>query len=125
MTRGLIVVASLVLGAVAFGQSKADDHVIEQSFPAGGLVTMHLSSGDYAVRAGASDRILVRWRAAEAKHERDVRKIDVRTDLFGSVATIRTEGPTSRARFTIEIPARSVGSAPASTPSTRACSPAI
>lgn len=107
MTRGLIVVASLALGSVAFGQSKADDHVIEQSFPAGGLVTMHLSSGDYAVRAAAGDRILVRWRADEARHERDMTKIIVRTDLAGSVATIRTDGPTSRARFTIEIPARS------------------
>ena len=34
-------------------------------------------------------------------------KIKVRTDLFGKVATIRTQGPTSRARFTIEIPGRS------------------
>ena len=107
MRRGLIVVASLALGAVAFGQSKVDEHVIEQTFPAGGLVTMHLASGDYAVRAGAGDRIVVRWRAAQTRHERDMKKIDVRTDLFGSVATIRTQGPTSRARFTIEIPARS------------------
>ena len=107
MTRGLIVVASLALGAIAFGQPKVDDHVIEQSFPEGGLVTMNLSSGDYAVRAGATGRIRVRWYAEDAHHERDMEKIKVRTDLFGSVATIRTQGPTRHARFTIEIPGRS------------------
>ena len=62
--------ASLALGAIAFGQSKVDDHVIEQSFPEGGLVTMNLSSGDYAVRAGATGRIRVRWHAEDARHER-------------------------------------------------------
>jgi hypothetical protein len=107
MTRALMVVTGLALGAVTFGQSKVDDRVIEQTFPEGGLVTMHLASGDYAVRAGESDRIRVRWRADRAKHERDMDKIKVRTDLFGSVATIRTQGPTSDARFTIEVPARS------------------
>jgi hypothetical protein len=107
MTRGLIVAASLALGAIAFGQSKVDDHVIEQPFSEGGLVTMNLSSGDYAVRAGATGRIRVRWHAEDAQHERDMEKIKVRTDLFGSVATIRTQGPTSHARFTIEIPGRS------------------
>ena len=107
MTRGLIVLASLALGAIVFGQSNADGHVIEQPFPEGGLVTMNLSSGDYAVRAGASDRIRVHWHTDDARHERDMEKIKVRTDLFGKVATIRTQGPTSRARFTIEIPGRS------------------
>jgi hypothetical protein len=107
MRRGLIVAASLALGAIVFGQSDADGHVIEQPFPEGGLVTMNLSSGDYAVRAGASDRIRVRWHTEDARHERDMEKIKVRTDLFGKVATIRTQGPTSRARFTIEIPGRS------------------
>lgn len=107
MTRGLIVIASLALGAITFGQSSTDDHVIEQPFPEGGLVTMNLSSGDYAVRAGASDRIRVRWRAEQAKHERDMTKIKVRTDVSSGIAMIRTQGPTSHARFTIDIPARS------------------
>jgi hypothetical protein len=107
MTRALIVVAGLACGAIVFGQSNPDGHVIEQPFPEGGLVTMNLSSGDYLVQAGTSDRIRVHWRADEARHERDMEKITVRTDLFGKVATIRTKGPTSRARFTIEIPGRS------------------
>ena len=119
MTRALIVVAGLACGAIVFGQSSPDGHVIEQPFPEGGLVTMNLSSGDYPVRAGTSDRIRVHWRADDARHERDMEKITVRTDLFGKVATIRTKGPTSRARFTIEIPA-TIGSAPADTRRRRA-----
>lgn len=59
MTRGLIAIASLALGAITFGQTRADGHSIEQSFAEGGIVTLHLSSGDYTVRAGASDRVRV------------------------------------------------------------------
>jgi hypothetical protein len=106
MRRGLIAVASLALGAIAFGQTSADS-TIERSFSAGGIVTMSLSSGDYTVRAGAGDRVRVRWRADDADHEKDMKKITVTTDVFERVLTIRTKGPTRHARFTIEIPARS------------------
>ena len=107
MTRGLIVVASLALGAVTFGQSRGDDQVIERAFVEGGIVTLNLSSADYTVRAGASDRVRVAWRAEDPEDEKEMRKIQVISDVFERVATIRTKGPTSRARFTIEVPARS------------------
>jgi hypothetical protein len=106
MTRGLIVVASLALGAVTFGQAN-DGQAIEQAFAEGGIVTLNLSSGDYAVRAGANDRVRVEWRARETKDEKDMREIRVISDVVDGVATIRTKGPTNRARFTIEVPARS------------------
>jgi hypothetical protein len=107
MTRGLIAAASLALGAITFGQTRSDDHSIEQSFSEGGIVTLNLSSGDYTVRAGPSDRVRVYWRAEDAEHEKEMRQIKVVTDVFERVATIRTQGPTNRARFTIEVPARS------------------
>jgi len=107
MTRGLIVVASLALSAVTFGQTGADKHTIERAFSEGGIVTLHLASGDYTVRAGASDRVRVQWRAEDPEDEEDMRKIQVASDVFERVATIRTKGPTSRARFTIEVPTRS------------------
>jgi hypothetical protein len=107
MTRGLIVVAGLALSAIAFGQPRDGDHVVEQRFTEGGIVTLNLSSGDYIVRAGASDRVVVRWRAEDADHDQDMKKIRVVTDVFERVATIRTKGPTDGARFTIEVPARS------------------
>jgi hypothetical protein len=107
MTRGLFFVASLALSAVTMGQPSADDNTVERAFSEGGIVTLNLSSGDYTVRAGASDRIRVRWRAVDPDHDKDMRKIQVVTDVFERVMTIRTKGPTSHARFTIEIPARS------------------
>jgi hypothetical protein len=106
MRRGLIAVASLALSAIAFGQTSTDN-TIERSFSEGGIVTLNLSSGDYTVRAGAGDRVRVRWRADDADHEKDMKKITVTTDVFERVLTIRTKGPTRHARFTIEIPARS------------------
>ena len=107
MRRGLIVVASLALSVVASGQSMLDEHAIERPFSEGGIVTLNLSSGDYTVRAGASDRVRVQWRAENLEDEKDVRKITVVSDVFDRVATIRTKGPTSHARFTIEVPPRS------------------
>ena len=107
MTRGLIAVASLALSAVTIGQPNADDHTIERAFSEGGIVTLNLSSGDYTVRAGVSDRIRVRWRAEDPEHDEDMRQVQVVTDGFERVVTIRTKGPTRHARFTIEIPARS------------------
>jgi len=107
MRRGLIVMASLGLGVVASGPSMPVEHTIERPFSEGGIVTLNLSSGDYTVGAGASDRVRVQWRAEDADHEKDMAKIKVLSDVFERVATIRTKGPTSRARFTIEVPARS------------------
>ena len=107
MTRGLIVMAGLALGAIASGQSSADLQSHERSFAEGGIVTLNLSSGDYTVRAGASDRVRVQWWAEDTDHQKDMRKIQVVSDVFERVVTIRTKGPTSHARFTIEVPARS------------------
>lgn len=107
MTRGLIVVASLALSAIAFGQPRADANLIERSFSEGGVVTLNLSSGDYTVRAGANDRVRVRWRANDSDHDQDIEKIRVTADVFEHLVTIRTKGPTNHARFTIDIPARS------------------
>jgi hypothetical protein len=107
MTRVPIVVASLALCAAASGQSISDEHAIERPFFEGGIVTLNLSSGDYTVRAGVSDRVRVQWRAEDPEDEKDMRKISVVSDVFERVATIRTKGPTSHARFTIEVPPRS------------------
>jgi hypothetical protein len=97
MTRGLIVVASLALSVVASLQSTPDEHTVERAFSEGGIVTLNLSSGDYTVRAGASARVRVQWRAEDPTDEMDLRKIQVVFDVFERVATIRTKGPTNRA----------------------------
>ena len=107
MTRGLIAVASLALGAITFGQTRADGHSIEHWFAYGGIVTLHLSWGDYTGRGGARDRVRVEWRGENPDDEKKTKDITVVTDIFERVMTIRTKGPTTHARFTIEIPARS------------------
>lgn len=104
--KELTVVASLALGAVTFGQT-ADSNTIEHAFAEGGIVTLNLSSGDYTVRAGASDRLRVQWRASDSDHEKDMSKMRIIADVIGRIATIRTKGPTSKAHFTIDVPARS------------------
>jgi hypothetical protein len=105
MKRALMgLLAGLMLGSVAYGHGLDDDSVIERPFSEDGTVRLKLSSGDYTVRAGWSDRIVIRWHANDASHVTDMKKIRVSAELSGNVATIRTEGPTNRARFMIEIP---------------------
>ncbi len=107
MKRFLIgFLAGLAIGTFAHAQEVATENSIEQSFADGGSVRLKLSSGDYTVRAGG-DHIRVQWQAQDPADAHDMKKITVRADVSGKVATIRTEGPTKRARFVIEIPARS------------------
>lgn len=90
MTHGMMLVVSLALSAVVMSQPAADHHTIERSFAAGGIVTMNLASGDYTVRAGATDRVRVSWRAEDRDREKDMKRIEVTVDAFERVVTIRT-----------------------------------
>src|SRR5262245_28372188 len=94
----------LVLDAFVNGQAVPIENRQETGLSADGSVRLQLASGNYIVRAGRSDRVLVYWQAEDTKYERDMRKIRVRTSISGRVASIWTEGPTKRARMTIEIP---------------------
>jgi hypothetical protein len=107
MTRALIVLTSLTLSVTSVAHSATDPNAVERLFVEGGIVTLTLSSGDYTVRAGASDRITVSWRADDSRYAKDMKKIRVAADVFERVMTIRTTGPTNHARFVIEIPGRS------------------
>jgi hypothetical protein len=97
----------LALGSVAQGQDTKNIKSVTQSFGEGGTVWLKLASGNYSVRAGASDNVLVQWVPEDSWDQDEMKKIKVRTDLSGDTVTIRTEGPTKHARFTIEIPIRS------------------
>jgi hypothetical protein len=107
--RHLLVgfLAGLALVSLGEAQESSSEGAASQPFVSGGSVWLKLSSGDYTVSASTSDRAIVRWRVDDPEHFRDMKKIKVRTDVSGSVLTIRTEGPTNHARFTIEIPSRS------------------
>ena len=105
----------LALGSLALVQTAAQapvpapvgDYSIERPFAEGGRVRLQLASGDYTVRAGASDRIVVRWDAAGDARVEDLKKLEVDVHVAGSMATIVTDGPTKHMEFTIELPSRS------------------
>jgi len=99
----------LTMVVVALGQAPASrpSNTFETCFAGGGVIRFKLSSGDYTLRPGDSDRIVMRWLANDSAHDGEMRKIKVYADIKGSAAIIRTDGPTKKARIAIEIPAHS------------------
>lgn len=102
---------ALVLGSLALAQTPdraaIDGRVVERPFVQGGRVRLQLASGDYTLRAGADDRIVVRWRVEDDARVKDVKEMVVDVQVSGTVAAVTTEGPMKHARFVIEVPARS------------------
>jgi hypothetical protein len=97
----------IVLGSSSVGQQVSTEKSLEKSFVQGGNIRLMLSSGDYAIRGGNSDHILVRWHAENPEHVKDINNIRVDINVSGTTATVRTAGPTKHARITIELPAQS------------------
>lgn len=101
------VLMMLTTAAVASGDAVIDGGSVERPFAAGGIVRLNLSSGDYTLRAGASDRVVVSWEIDDEARIRELRKLSVDVDVTGTTAIVATDGPAKHVRFTIEIPARS------------------
>jgi len=97
----------LTMVVVALGQAPASrpSNAFETCFAGGGVIRFKLSSGDYTLRPGPSDRIVMRWSANDSADDGEMRKIKVYADIKDSVAIMRTDGPTKKARIDIEIPA--------------------
>src|SRR5262245_49505979 len=98
---------SLTLHSLIFAEGAKAEHKQEFEFSEDGFVRLQLSSGDYIIRAGQRDHVVIRWSANDPAGQKDINKIKVRTNVVGNTANIRTEGPTKHARIVIEIPARS------------------
>jgi hypothetical protein len=108
MTRVMLGMLSVwISGSLAFGQAVDDRRTIERPFAEGGCVELQLASGDYTLRAGESDRIVVRWSADDEARVKDLQKMSVDVHVYGRNATVVTDGPTKHVHFTIEMPARS------------------
>jgi hypothetical protein len=108
MTRVALALLALgIPGSLAFGQVADDRGTIERPFAEGGCVELRLASGDYTIRAGDTDRIIVRWSADDEAMEKDLQKMSVDVRVDGRNARVLTNGPTNHVRFTIEMPARS------------------
>src|SRR5215470_5475485 len=97
----------LTMVVVALGQAPASrpSNTFETCFAGGGVIRFKLSSGDYTLRPAPSDRIVMRWSANDSADDGEMRKIKVYADIKDSVAIMRTDGPTKKARIDIEIPA--------------------
>jgi hypothetical protein len=105
----LVIIESLgvlVLGTLAFAQAEDPARSIERPFAAGGRVQLALSSGDYTLRAGASDRIVVRWTPGDQARRTGLGEVSVDVAVAGDSATVQTDGPARHMHFVIELPAR-------------------
>jgi hypothetical protein len=108
MMRVMLAMAGVwISGSLVWGQVAVDRNTIERPFAEGGCVELRLASGDYTLRAGDTDRIVVRWSADDEAHVKDLRKMSVDVRVDGRNARVLTNGPTNHVHFTIEMPARS------------------
>jgi poly(3-hydroxybutyrate) depolymerase len=104
----------LVLGSLALAQtpqvsplSQTDPYTVARAFAQGGRVRLQLASSEYVVRAGTSDRIVVRWKPEDDARFEDVKALSVDVQVTGSTALVTTDGKASDVAFVIELPARS------------------
>jgi hypothetical protein len=72
----------LTLGSMALAQSLppggvAESRGFERPFAEGGRVHLQLASGGYVIRAGAPDRVIVRWSAGDEARLVDLRELFV------------------------------------------------
>jgi hypothetical protein len=100
----LIIVCLIViaLAVLAYPQSNVQD-TLESRFVAGGVIHLRLSYGDYTIKSGLDDRIVVRWQGSHGVDIRDKMTIDV----AGNTANIRTDGAIKHGHFIVEVPSRS------------------
>jgi hypothetical protein len=100
-----VVVALTVLGAVLLAAVVVADEEksVSRPFAPGGQVRLNLSAGEYTIRSGSDDQILVKWTAETAERLAKAR-VDLKAD--GGVATVATKGTRHGVRVVIELPAR-------------------
>jgi hypothetical protein len=65
---------------------------------------MHLTGGEYSIRASSTDEIHV---IGKAEYPADPARLSADIEIHGTEATIVTQGPHNHTHFTIEVPRRS------------------
>ncbi len=108
----LTAVALVALLAAPTAQDRRDDRPVDsvqRAFPAGGLVALELTAGDYRIVGSPDDRIHVRWRTQDAAG--DAIDASVAIDVKPSEATVTIERTALFGNLAvdadIEVPSRS------------------
>src|SRR5437870_5416976 len=103
MKRSLLVLAIFAALATATLAQPATGRV-EQKFAPGGHVKLELGGGDYDLKAGASDKIVITY---HTEYPEQMNNVDARINTFPGAAKVQVHGPHSNFHATIEVPARS------------------
>jgi len=100
MRTVLLFSAVIALTINALGQE--NPRRVEKTFQGSGQIRMQLGGGDYEVRAGSTDRIVIEW---TVKNEHDSAKIKTKLNIVGHAAKLETSGPHNNSHAVIEVPA--------------------
>ena len=103
----VILSVSLLLVSIVAAQTTPVEDFMQRPFSAGKKVYLKLASGDYSIRAGRDDRILVRWVIKKPSHRDALMDQKVKIETFAASANVRTDDIGRDARFVIEIPSQS------------------
>jgi len=98
---GLVGAVVLIVAGVVLAQTPGR---VEQKFAPGGRVKLELGGGDYEVRSGADDKIVVTY---TTEHADQMKNVDARITTFTGSAKVQVHGPHNNFHATIEVPARS------------------
>ncbi len=95
--------AALVVLAASSAGAQAVKGSTEKPFVQGGRIKLNLSAGDYTIRAGKDDRILVSWDTGDPDEKG---RASITADTKNKTATIVTNGPRGTFHVAIELPTR-------------------
>src|ERR1700733_11999299 len=104
MKRWMIVLFLLAPLLNVNASSNPYDRVVQQSFPSGGTVRLHLEAGGYTIKAASSDNIVVTYSANSDDLSRV--KVDIKA-MTSHVDVYVRHTPHNNFRCTIEVPRHS------------------
>jgi hypothetical protein len=102
LRRAALVGVILAAMATTTAAGQKQEGKLERPFAPGRHLWMDLSSGNYRVRQGGDDKVVVRWESLDP----DSGPMKVTLDARGSDTSIVTRADSGEFRVTVEIPAR-------------------
>ena len=102
LRRAALVGAILAAMATPTAAGQKQEGKLERPFAPGRHLWMDLSSGNYRVRQGSDDKVVVRWESLDP----DSGPMKVILDARGSDTSIVTHADSGEFRVTVEVPAR-------------------